>query len=237
MHTKQTQLTALVDKVSTADVGRQHGFFNQLVRIIASTRHDLFDAAVVVADDLRLCCLKVHCAAHFACLEQRLEDAIQIQQILHAVFALGSFLTTGIGQNSRHLGIGKARMTVHDRRVELIGVNFALRRDQHVADHAQTIHIRIERAQPVAELFRQHRNHAAREIDAGRAVVGIDINGAARGHIVAHIRNRYEQTPTLAVTYLGRFAIHGIVKVARIFAVDCDQRNIGQVNTPGVIGG
>jgi hypothetical protein len=41
-------------------------FFNQLVRIVAGARHDFFDAAVVVADDLRLGRLKVHRAARLA---------------------------------------------------------------------------------------------------------------------------------------------------------------------------
>jgi hypothetical protein len=57
---------ALRDEVGAADVGRQHGLFDQLVRIVARARHDLFDAAVFVADDLRLGGFKIHRAARAA---------------------------------------------------------------------------------------------------------------------------------------------------------------------------
>src|SRR5260221_7271179 len=45
----------------------------------------------------------------------------------------------------------------------------------------------------IAQLLGQHGDHAAREIDAGGAVIGIDVDGAARGHVVAHIGNRHQQ--------------------------------------------
>ena len=70
VHAEQPQLAALVNEVGATDVGRQHGFFNQLVRIIAGARHDFFDTAVVVTDDLRLCGLKVHRTARFTRFEQ-----------------------------------------------------------------------------------------------------------------------------------------------------------------------
>ena len=122
-------------------------------------------------------------------------------------------------------------MAVHDPGVELVGMHLALGRDQHVADHAQAIHIGVQRAQAVGQLLGQHGNHAAREIDTGGAVVGIDVDGIAVLHIVAHIGNRHQQAPPLGTPDLGRLAIHGIVEVARILAIDGAQRHIAQVHT------
>ena len=121
-------------------------------------------------------------------------------------------------------------MAVHHTGVELIGMHLTLGGDQHVADHAQAIHIRVERAQAVGELFRQHGNHTAREVHTGRALVGIHVNRIAVLHIVTHIGNRHQQTPALAATDLGRLAVHSIVKVARIFAINGAQRHIAQIN-------
>ena len=47
---------------------------------------------------------------------------------------------------------------------------------------------------------------------------------------MAHIGNGHQQTPAFAAAYLGGFAIHRIVKVAGIFAVNRDQRHIAQIN-------
>ena len=110
-------------------------------------------------------------------------------------------------------------------------MNLALGRDQHVTHHAQTLDIRVERTQTVRQLFGQHRDHPAWEIHAGGTVVGIDVNGATRVHIVADVGNRYQQTPALGATDFGRLAVNGIIKVAGVFTVYRHQRHVGQVDT------
>jgi hypothetical protein len=59
-----------LDEARRAFVGREHGLFDQLVRLVARARHDLLDAAVLVADDLRLGGLEVDRAALGALLQQ-----------------------------------------------------------------------------------------------------------------------------------------------------------------------
>ena len=235
VHAEQARMLGLPDEVRAADVGRQHRLFDQTVRLIAHARHDLFDAAVLVADDLRFGGLEIHRATLAARAQQRGVDAMQIQQILHAILALGGLGATRVRQNRRHFRIGEARMAEHHRRVELVGVNLAVRGDQHVADHAQTLHFRVQRTQTVGELLGQHGNHAAREIHAGGAVIRIHIDVVAGLHIVAHIGNRHQQTPALAAAHLRGLAIHGIVKVACVFAIDGDQRNVGQIDAAALV--
>ena len=236
VHAVQAQLPALLGEVSSADVGSQHGLFNQLVGFIARARNDFFNAATVVRNDLSLYGFKVHRAACLARLQQGLVGAVQVQQVVDPVLALGGFRSACVGQNGGHFGIGEARMAVHDSRVELVGVNFASGRDQHVADHAQTIDIRIQRAQAIAELFRQHGDDAARKVHAGCSVIGINIDVAAIGHIVADVGNGHQQAPTFAAADLGGLAINSIVKVACVFAVNSDQSDVRQINAALVVG-
>ena len=47
---------------------------------------------------------------------------------------------------------------------------------------------------------------------------------------MADIGNRHEQAPALGAANFGAFAVHGIVKIAGIFAVNGDQRHIAQIH-------
>ena len=231
VHPEQAGVLTLLNEVCTAHVRRQHRFFNQAVRFVAYAGHDFFNAPALIADDLGFGGFKVHCTTHGTRSQQGFVHVLQIHQVGHALLALGRFRAACVSQNRRHLGVGKARMAVHDRWVKLIGMDFALGIDQHVAHHAQAVHIGVERAQTVGQLLGQHGDDAAREIHAGGPVVGIDVDVATGLHIVAHVGNGHQQTPALATADFGWLAIDRIVKVAGIFAVDRDQGHIAQIHT------
>ena len=230
MHTEKARLPPLGDEVCAADVGGQHGLLNQAVRLGARARHDLLDAAVVVADDLCLRGLEVHRTTLLARCQQRPVHVGQVDQVLHALLTPLCLWATRIGQDGRHLGIGEARMAVHDGGVKLVGRDFALAADQHVADHAQAINLWVERTQAVAELLRQHRDDAARKVHAGGAVVGVHINRAACLHVMAHVSNGHQQAPAFAAPHLGGLAVDRVIEVAGIFPVDGDERDVGEVH-------
>ncbi len=162
---------------------------------------------------------------------------MQVQQVRHQRLALGRFRAARVGQDGCDFGVGETRVAEHHRRVKLVGVDFAFGVDQHVADHAQALDVRVQRTQAVGELLGQHGNHAARKINAGRTVIGVDIDRTAGFHIVAHVGNRHQQTPALAAADLGRLAINRIVKVTGVFTVDGHQRNVGQVHAAFFVGG
>ena len=231
MHPKQPRVLALRNKVRAAHIGRQHRFFNQLVRHIAGARHDLFNAAVLVAHDLRLGGLKVHRATALARLEQRLVHTVQIEQIPHQGFAFLRFRSPRIAEDGRDLVVGESRMAPHHRRIELVGADLAIKRHEHIAHHAQALYLRLQRAQTVGEFFGQHGNDPARKVDAGGPVVGVNVNGRTVFHIVADIRNGHQQAPAfdrrLTTALGGGLAIHRVVKVACVFPVYGDQRDVG----------
>ena len=121
--------------------------------------------------------------------------------------------------------VGEARGRAHHGREET-----ALRHDAraghlHLADHAEAIDLGHQRAQVVREFLGQHRQHAAREVDRGRALARLGIEGRARPHVVADVRDGDEE-PEARAARLGK---DRIVEVARVLAVDRDERRRAQV--------
>jgi len=114
------------------------------MRFVAHARHDLFNAPAFVAHDLSFSGPKIHRTTHRTRGQQRLVHVLQIHQVSHALFAFGRFRPTCVGQNRRHFGVSKTSMAVHHCRVKLVSVHIALGIDQHVAHHAQTVHIRVQ---------------------------------------------------------------------------------------------
>ena len=79
VNAKQACVFALCNKVSTADIGCQHGFLNHPMGHIAGTGNNFFDTTVFVTNDLRLGGLEVHRASLFAGLLKRLKHPMQIE--------------------------------------------------------------------------------------------------------------------------------------------------------------
>ena len=229
-----------LDEAGGAFVGREHGFFDELVRLVARARHDLLDAAVLVADDLRLGGLEVDRAALGALLQQRAVDLVQVQQVRHQVGALLRLGPARVGQHGRDLGVGQPRMRADHRRVELVGVDRAFAVDDHVADHRQPVLFGVQRAQAVGQLLGQHRDDAPREVHRRGALVGIVVDGLAGLDVVADVGDGDDQPPALeqALAAAARegLAVHRIVEVACILAVDGDQRHVAQVDAVASVG-
>ena len=235
VHTVQTGALAASDEIGCTDVGRQHGLFDELVGLVAHPGDDLLDATVLVADDLGFDRVEIDGSAGLACVQQRLVCAVQVEQVVDALGEPTRLDAAGVGENGRHLRVGETGMAVHDGRIELVGVQFALGGDQHVTDHAQAIHLGVQGTQAVGELLGQHGNDAAREINAGGTFIGIDVDGIAGVHVMAHVGNGHQQAPALAgrlaaPAQCGGLTVDGIVKIAGVLAVDGDERHIGEID-------
>ena len=227
------------DEVGRADVGGEHRLLDQLVRLGARARNDLLDPAVVVADDLGLGGLEVDRTAARPLLQERAVDLVQVQQVGHQVQTALRLRAARVGKDRRHLGVGEARMRADHRRIELVRVDLAGGGDQHVGDHRQAFDVRVQRAQPVGELLRQHRDHAARKVDRGRALVGVGVERLAGLDVVADVGDRDDQAPAvvrLDAADLRRLAVDGVVEVARVLAVDRHQCHVGQVDAVLAVG-
>ncbi len=236
VHAIQRRMLVALQHLRRADVGRQHALLDQPVRVVAGARQDLFDLALRIADDIGLGGVEVDGAPFAAGFQQDLEQFVQILQMRHQRRALGRLRPLHVGQDRPDLVVGQARGRVHHGRVELIRLDLPLGRDHRIAHHAQAIHLRIQRAQAVGQLLRQHRDHAPREIDRRGAVDRIHVERLARLHVVRHVGDRHDQAPTLAAADLDRLAIDRVVEVARVLAVDGDQRHVAQIDPAGQIG-
>ena len=97
VHTEQTRMLAVLNKVGTAHVGCQHGLFNETVRFSANTRHNFVNAAVVIANDLCFSGLKIDSAANSTRCQQGTVHIVQIEQVVHACFALDGLGAACVG--------------------------------------------------------------------------------------------------------------------------------------------
>ena len=107
-------------------------------------------------------------------------------------------------------------MRVNNRRIELVGSRLAFGRNERVANHDETIDMRVERAEAIRELLGQHRHNRSRKVDGCASHLRIAIEGRPRPHVVTHIGNRDKQTPAR----IRLFAVNRVVEVARVLAVD-----------------
>ena len=217
VHAVERGMTPTRKEIAGADVRRQHAFLDQAMRLVAHLRHDAQDLALGVKLHSRLDRIEVDRAAPGALLEQRLEELVQGLQ-------LGA--RAAVGERLPDAGVGKPRLRAEHRRVELVARDAAIRRDRHVADHRQAVHVRIQRAQAVGDLLRQHRDHAAREIHRGAALQRIRIERVAGPHVVADIGDRDAQAEACIFPSCFPDRVHRVVEILRRFAVDGDERKI-----------
>ncbi|MCY1228262.1 hypothetical protein D9M72_405640 [compost metagenome] len=232
----QRRVLEAFEEVGRAYVGGQHALLDQPVRVVARARQDLLDLALRVADDIGLGGVEVDRAALAPRLEQDLEQLVQVLQVRHQFGALVRLRTLGVGQDRPDLVVGQARGRVHHRGIELVTLEFTLGREHRIADHAQPVDVGIERAQPVGQLLRQHRDHAAGEVDGRGTVQRIAVQRRAGAHVVRHVGDRDDQAPALGTADLDRLAVDRIVEVARVFAVDGHQRDVAQVDAVVQVG-
>ena len=129
-----------------------------------------------------------------------------------------------------HLRVSQSRMRVHDGRVKLRLAGDALLVDFHVADEAQTINLRLQRTNAIAQNFRQHRHHKSRKIHRRRTQLRFIIECTSRRYVMRNIRDRDDET---IATARQRFAINRIVKILRILTINRHQLHLAQINTIG----
>ncbi|KAG0764970.1 hypothetical protein G6F22_018114 [Rhizopus arrhizus] len=160
-------------EVGRAGVGGQHAFFDQLVGVVAHRRDDLFNPAQFVADDLGLDRVEINGAALLAALHQQLEQLVQVLDLRHDGAHRRGGRAAGLLQGRPDVRVGGAGMRVHHRVVELVGRYRAGLgaggRNHHVADQHQAVHVGVQRTQAIGQRLGQHRNDAAREVNAGAA--------------------------------------------------------------------
>jgi hypothetical protein len=206
------------------------------VRLVAYHRQDPLDLALAVENDARLVALEVQGAALLARRAQHLVELVQAPHRLQHVGMvqrdLPAELAVRLFQQGTDLGVGEPRLRVHHALVELVAGDTSRRRDVHVADHAQPVHVRIQRTQAVGQHLRQHGHDLLRKIHGIAALQRLLVQCGARAHIMRNVGDGHDQAEAAATL----FAKHGVVEVARILAVYGHQRQRAQVGAALLVG-
>ena len=207
-----------------ADIGRQHAFLDKPMRIVAQRWHNLLDLADVVEYHHGLGRVEIDGATLVARRQQHLEHGIELAQIRQQVF-----LDTVIGlkriERLGHVGIGQPGGGMKHRFHELITLDLAGSGNRHFAHQRQAIDVRFQRAHFIGQRFRQHRDHAPREVHGIAAIARLKIECIAVFHIVRHVGDRHQQAKALALF----FAEHRIVEIPRGLAIYRDEGVITQI--------
>ena len=208
------------------DVGGDHAFLDQLVRIVAQQHAGLGDLAAVVQHEAHFGTFELDRPAPRTRPGQHLVELVQALHVGQQRADLGDGLGIVLAHRLPHLGVGQPRMRVHHRLVELRAHHLAFVVHLHVADKAHAVDLRHQRADAVGQGLRQHRHHEAGEVHRGGAKLRLLVQRRTRPHVVRHIGNRHHQAETLEVG----FAVHRVVEVLGVLAVDGHQRGGAQIH-------
>ena len=226
----------LLQKTGRRHVGAQHALFNDLVSIVTVHGHDFLDLALGIEHNLRFGGLEVDRSALGARPTQQFVQVIQIMQVRQEIRVLGSQPVSLLGiralQHVADLVVGQPGVTAHHCLIEGVTADVARCADGHVGDHAEAVDVRIQGAQAIGELLRQHGDHVIREVHRIAPANGLFIQRRTRTHIVGHIGNRHHQAITTAGTGL---AVDGVVKIPGAFVVDGYQPHVADINAIGFI--
>ena len=127
--------------------------------------------------------------------------------------------------------VGEAPGRMDDAGGEFAVQHLALLVQGHQRAHGQAVHVRLQRAEAVAQGLGQHGQDAVRQVDAGGALVGFLVQGRTGLHVVGHVGDVHAQLPVAVVQADQR---HGVVKVLGVGPVDGEEDQCPQVHAPGL---
>ncbi|MCY1290883.1 hypothetical protein D9M70_400460 [compost metagenome] len=221
----------LLEELGGGDVGRQHAFLDQLVRVVALGRADFRDLAVGAEDDARLLGLEIDRPAAMPRRQQHLVQRIERVQMRHHVRQLLlQMLGTGAVRRLQvlaDLGVGEPRVGVDHRLVELVAGQLAGPGQAHLADHGEPVDQWVQRTEAVGENFRQHRDDPLGEVHRVAAPGRFLVQRRADLHIVRDVGDGDIQLPAATLAFLGEYRV---VEVAGVLAIDGDERQGAQVD-------
>ncbi len=217
-----------LDEAGRRDVRRDHALLDQPVGIVAGPGADGIDLAVRAENNERLGIVEIDSAAAFARAPQSAVQRVELVKMLEN----GGQTRAGGGVALHHcrgdIVVDEARTRAHDSLEESRPANVAVSIDIELACKTQTVFIRTQRAEIVGKLLRQHRHDALGKVNRRAAQAGLGIERRAGLDVGRHVGNRHGQLPPR-----GRArAMHRVVEVARIRAIDGDECQAAQILAP-----
>ena len=214
-----------------ADVGRDHELLDHAVGVVALHRLDALDLALGAEDDARLHRVEVDGPPAGAAGPQHLVEPVGLLQVRQEVAQPATRLATAELHRVRHLGVGQARCRAHHRLEEAVAAHVPGGREEHLAGHAQAVHLGVEGAEAVGERLGEHGDDPPGEVDRVAAQACLLVQGAPGPDVVRDVGDGHHQPPALAVA----LAVDGVVEVPGVLAVDGHQGQAPQV-LPSLLG-
>ena len=220
MHAVHARLLQPLQFFGGGHVRQHHELFDQPVAIQARARRDVGHASLVVQHHLALRDVQIERAALVPRGEQRAEGGIEgwkeaVRQA-EPIAGLECLL---------HLRVGQPRCGFHQAAAEFMPGLLAVGADTHLHEQAAALLVRAQAAPAIGELLRQHGHDPVGEIAAIAALPRCLVQRRVRAHVMRHVGDGHDQPESIAV----RLGIHRVVEIARILAIDGDQRHVAQI--------
>ena len=225
VHPVQEAALLAGEKPRRGDIGGDHALFDQTMGVGAPPRFDRHDLPGLVEQDSAFRGIEVQGATLAAGAMENPEERVQVTQMLGGHVEAGGSPGTASAEQVGHLLVHQSSVRTHQRLAEARTQDAAIPVDEHLAGDAETILLRTQRAEPVRKRLGQHREHASGKVHGGSAAARFPVERGAGPHVVRHVGDRDDETPTLG----GGGTVDGVVEVAGVLAVDGHQRKRPQI--------
>ena len=226
VHPIERRNVRLLERLGHRDVRQNHALLDEAVRIVACAQLDGAHPLAGVDDEFGFRRIEIQRTPVAARLVERAVDIDQHHERLEQRTELGARRRPAHEQRVVREGVREARRRAHHRRIEACVLEGTAAADHHVRGKAQAIDPRRERTQVIRQRGGQHRQHARGEVDRRTAPLRFGIHGTPRPHVVTHVGDRHDEAQAPGV----RLGIHRIVEIARIVAIDGDERKLAQIH-------
>ena len=210
------------------DIGLDHEFFDQPVRVEPLGHDHLVDLAIRCEQDLALRHVEIK---RLAAVPLSLEHSISVPQRLQDGFQQRAGGVVGIAVN-RCLGllIGQFGRALDHHPVKLVADFAPFGGKHHPQRQRRPVLALAQRTQIVGNPLRQHRNDPVREIGGVAALQRFPVERRAGTHIPGHICNRDGNDDAAGIVRGGVFLGEDrVIMILGVAGVDGDQRDIPPV--------
>ena len=226
VHAVQRRHAMLLEEARRLDVRGDHAFLDQPVRIVArAIRRTRRSCRAASNRTFSSGASKSSAPRWLRAPSSALKTACSCISCGPTATTSGSCPRGRIGEIRGDLRVRQPRRRAHHAFEEPRARHLALRADAHLADHAQPVDLRIQRAQAVRQRLGQHRQDAVRKVDRRAAILRFLVERANPGSTYVATSAIATMQPPAAAHF---FAVHRVVEVARVFAVDRHQRQLAQ---------
>ena len=213
-------------------IGQQHKLLNHIFAETAVPGQNIHRHTVLVEDDLRLAALQVQAASGVPVADELFIEGAHLHQCgQHPVVLFADGLVGAAVKEGVDLAVYALDRRTDQRLFKAVGDQAALVVQLHQRRKGQAVLPLVEGADAVGELLGQHRDHRAGVVDGGAALIGVPVDGASLGDIVAHIGD----VDAELIAGLGAGQGDGVVDVLGVRRVDGKDDPVPQVQPLGLL--